>query len=86
MSEIKSFRKKPVVIQAIRWDGEERTHINLIKNGFPNKRSKCFNSIVIDTLEGVMHCDIGDWIIKGVKGEFYPCKHDIFQLTYDEVC
>ena len=39
----------------------------------------------IDTLEGVMHASVGDWIIKGVKGEFYPCKPDIFAATYEAV-
>lgn len=39
--------------------------------------------IAIDTLEGTMRADIGDWIIRGVKGEFYPCKPDIFEATYD---
>jgi hypothetical protein len=41
--------------------------------------------IEIDTLEGVMKAEYGDWIIKGVKGEFYPCKNDIFELTYGKV-
>lgn len=41
--------------------------------------------IGIRTLEGTMHADIGDWIIKGVKGEFYPCKPDIFEATYELV-
>jgi len=40
---------------------------------------------VIVTLEGEMRADLGDWIIKGVKGEFYPCKPDIFEATYEEV-
>ena len=41
--------------------------------------------ILIDTLEGRELASLGDWIIKGVKGEFYPCKPDIFELTYDAV-
>jgi hypothetical protein len=41
--------------------------------------------IQIQTLEGVMEASVGDWIIKGVKGEFYPCKPDIFKMTYEEV-
>ena len=41
--------------------------------------------IAIDTLEGEMHADPGDWIIRGVQGEFYPCKPDIFEATYEPV-
>lgn len=41
--------------------------------------------LVIRTLEGEMHADVGDWIIRGVQGEFYPCKPDIFAATYDAV-
>ena len=41
--------------------------------------------LIIETLEGDMKCSIGDWIIKGVNGEFYPCKPDIFEKTYDKV-
>ncbi|HLE04564.1 MAG TPA: hypothetical protein VI729_08150 [Anaerolineales bacterium] len=59
----KGFRKKPVVIQAIR--------MNV--------------AVDIPTLEGTMRCDPGDWIIRGVKGEVYPCKPDIFEATYEEV-
>lgn len=44
-----------------------------------------YGGIEIDTLEGVMRADPGDWIIRGVKGEFYPCKSEIFEATYDEV-
>jgi hypothetical protein len=39
--------------------------------------------IYLDTLEGTMRADVGDWVIKGVKGEFYPCKPDIFEATYE---
>jgi hypothetical protein len=41
--------------------------------------------VVIETLEGNMTADKGDYIIKGIKGEFYPCKPDIFELTYEKV-
>ena len=77
------YRKKPVVIEAVRWTGENLLEIcnftgrcggELIKNG----------ELYIDTLEGVHHASIGDFIIKGVHGEFYPCKPDIFRKTYTE--
>lgn len=78
------YRKKPVVIEAIRYD---RTNWNEIcewmpvpKNGYGDPTDF---SIVIVTLEGEMKCQKGDWIIKGVKGEYYPCKDDIFRATYE---
>ena len=40
--------------------------------------------IFIETLEGTMKADVGDWIIKGVKGEYYPCKPDVFNMTYEK--
>ena len=58
-----AFRKKPVVIEAIR----------------------TYEPVVIETLEGDMQAQAGDWIIKGVKGELYPCKDDIFRQTYEPV-
>ncbi len=80
------FRKKPVVIDAVRWDGCLDT-----ANVFIGERygadweyaTAPSDDILIPTLEGKMLCHVGDWIIKGVKGEFYPCKDDIFRATYD---
>ena len=79
------FRKKPVVI-----DAEQFTRANIDKcinfvcaNGSAD-HDEAGNSVLrIQTLEGVMRADIGDWIIKGVNGEFYPCKPDIFEKTYE---
>lgn len=83
------FRKKPIVIEAVQWlnkkivcppgplwfaEAEEQGKIRL-----------CGNLLVITTLEGVMEASPGDWIIRGVKGEIYPCKPDIFAATYEEV-
>jgi hypothetical protein len=68
---IKKYRKKPVTIEAIQWDDYESIVIG--------------EGLTIDTIEGIMKADIGDYIIKGVNGEFYPCKPDIFAKTYDEV-
>jgi len=82
------FRKKPVVIEAIRWDGSssELAKINLLA-GVGTRRifAVADNCLKIKTLEGDMLANLGDWIIKGVKGELYPCKNDIFELTYEEV-
>lgn len=83
------YRKKPVVIEAFRlikgeiipqWFIEEwdAGNISLIGN-------EDGMSADINTLEGVMHASPGDYIIKGVHGELYPCKPDIFEATYDKV-
>lgn len=78
---IKKFRKKPVVIEAIRWTGDNQKDIH----PFCNNAYLINNQLMIPTLEGEMEASIGDMIIKGVKGEFHPCKPDIFAETYDEV-
>lgn len=81
---IRKFRKKPVVIEAVEWKGEIDDVIKeFIKDShtFTNDR----RSLIITTLEGEMEALIGDFIIKGVKGELYPCKPDIFWQTYEEI-
>ncbi|WP_042174545.1 hypothetical protein [Streptomyces sp. NBRC 110035] len=82
------FRKKPVEIQAMHlsepntpdsvasWCGGR-----VVGDGVTGHRY----SIEIDTLEGTMRADFGDWVIRGVVGEFYPCKPDIFEATYEPV-
>jgi hypothetical protein len=80
------FRKKPVVIEAMQVTGNNTPEIlEFCPDAYiiGNMESKeCFN---IKTLEGTMLAIPGDWIIKGVKGEFYPCKPDIFEQTYERV-
>ena len=79
---IKKYRKKPVVIEAVQWVGNNLSDIEtFIGRNVKNKET----TIVIRTLEGDMEASIGDYIIKGVNGEFYPCKPDIFDKTYEEV-
>lgn len=82
------YRKKPVVIEAIRFPG------NITLSEFQewltefDPERKCTyveKTLQIKTLEGVMTANIGDYIIQGVKGELYPCKPDIFEATYEEV-
>ena len=80
------YVKKPVVVEAIQMlsDNIEQVYEmlgdNLIIVG-DTDNIKHF----IDTLEGIMELSLGDYVIKGVKGEFYPCKPDIFELSYDKV-
>ena len=76
------YRKKPVVIEAVRWTGSMQPIIDLLGHDLPTGGN---GSIIVMTPEGNMECHIGDWIIKRVKGEFYPCDPDIFELTYEEV-
>lgn len=83
------FRKRPVVIDAWQWLG------NVYEPWLDNKPFVLDNKpfvvdasngkLEIPTLEGTLTASVGDWIIRGVKGEFYPCKADIFALTYEEV-
>ena len=100
------WRKKPVVIEAMRWDGtrqsidaicrwandyrpvEEDPWITYVYTGGLDDVGQILTAtagdyVLIDTLEGLMRAEPGDWIIKGVKGEFYPCKSDIFEATYE---
>lgn len=78
------FRKKPVVIEAVQWLGYNFDEIReFAGDGF--KSFPMSSDICIETLEGNMFANSKDWIIKGVKGEFYPCKPDIFEATYESV-
>ena len=81
------FRKKPVVIKAIQWKGEWTKEFADFAKSVSGRSFHYENkgALYIDTLEGTMKADINDWVIKGVKGEYYPCKPDIFENTYEEV-
>lgn len=80
------FRKKPVVIEAVQWNGDNGEDIGRLngKSDFEQEFSTP-SRLMIKTLEGVMFGEIGDWIICGVQGELYPCKPDIFEVTYEPV-
>lgn len=77
------FRKKPVVIEAFRFDGEPLPEPGI--EGFKLELEDNVFVLRIKTLEGIMTARPGDWIITGVKGERYPCKPDIFDATYEAV-
>ena len=82
---MKQFRKKPVVIEACQLTQDNQLEL-MEWIGIENRKTFWPDGeIDIVTLEGTMRAHPGDWIIKGVKGEFYPCKADIFKATYDEV-
>ena len=77
------FRKKPVVIEAFRWMHDEVPDWwKEMKNLFIHVPT---GEVMISTLEGNVTAQPGDYIIKGVKGELYPCKPDIFEMTYEKV-
>jgi hypothetical protein len=87
------FRKKPVVIEAfqftrqsfwpiVKWIDAERT--TMVEWDYDPKIDDD-TYIVIKTLEGNVKVNLTDWVIQGVKGEFYPCRDDIFRMTYEAV-
>lgn len=78
------FRKKPVVIEAVQWiKGNEEKVGDFMQMELATEYRG--DILIIETLEGTMRADQNDWIIKGVNGEFYPCKPDIFDKTYEKV-
>ena len=78
------YRKKPVEVEAVQYLREKNIHECLDFCSDMNYNAKD-NEYHISTLEGDMKVTEGDYIIKGVQGEFYPCKPDIFLATYEEV-
>jgi len=91
--KIQRFRKKPVVVEVMLFNGKNISEvISWVGNsaerelvGHPKFGNVHSGNLIIHTLEGDHCANIGDWIIKDVKGEFYPCKPDIFKETYEEV-
>ena len=78
-----SYRKLPVVIQAIRWSGDNYSNVCDFMEDKNHSYHERLSDLRIFTEEGPLKATIGDYIIKGIKGEFYPCKHDIFEKTYE---
>ena len=85
--DMMKFRKKPVVIDAIRYgtQGENMLEVAAFIGKHCTEIENTDGTLAIFTLEGSMCASRGDWIIKGVAGEFYPCKPDIFEKTYEAV-
>ena len=79
---VHKYVKKPVIISALQWTGD---NILEMCNFTGKEDSKLLKNdeLYIDTLEGTMHASVGDYIVCGVDGEFYPCKPDIFEKTYE---
>lgn len=82
MNSPQQYTKKPVTITAIKWDGKNTKDV--IAFAPTAWESNSFGkALIIETLEGHLSARIGDYIIKGVAGEFYPCRADIFARTYE---
>lgn len=80
------FRKKPVVVEAVQWTGKNMKEITKLGPKIMALEEDFLDDdITIETLEGKMTAKKGDWIIRGVKGEYYPCKPDIFEATYEAI-
>jgi len=82
---MRKYVKKPVVVEALQWTGENTKEIVAFCTECFSYQKNDVNILVINTLEGTMKASIGDYVIKGIQGEFYACKPDIFLLTYDDV-
>ncbi len=85
------YRKKPVIVDAEQWTGDNLeaivkflgdTHLSYDKHHYMDT-SRIAGGLIIRTLEGEHQAAIGDWIIKGIQGEHYPCKPDVFEETYE---
>lgn len=87
MIAIKAYCKKPIQIKAAQWDGSLQSAQEIQNWVCDNKASMSYfgGILTIMTLEGAMKVSPGDYVIQGVKGEFYPCKPDVFRETYEEV-
>ncbi len=84
---VAAYRKRPIVIEAMQFTDATK---NQVFNWVLGSRFASFDAagnptLVISTLEGDMTASLGDWIIRGVKGEFYPCKDNIFTETYERI-
>ena len=83
------YRKKPVVVEAVQWTGKNPHEIVIFAGDIVRRFCvdfvACSAWLEVGTQDGVVRADCGDYIIKGVNGEFYPCKPDIFEKTYERV-
>ncbi len=81
------YMKKQVIVQAIQWSGDNKKEISsfIDSKNHTFASSEPYDTLIIHTLEGDHRATVGDYIIKGVQGEFYACKPDIFELTYGQV-
>ena len=84
------FRKKPIEVEATNWDGTVKDASRIIDwvlsgGGTARYHDGAADCISVDTLDAVARVFPGDWMVRGIKGEFYPCKPDIFTVTYERI-
>lgn len=79
------FRKRAIVVEAVKWTGANCEEVFAFIGATHEPHDDEIDEVVIPTLEGDMTASIGDWIIRGVQGEHYPCKPSIFEATYEPV-
>lgn len=80
---ITEYRKRPVRIQAVQWTGDNLHEV--LEFAGTSAFVRVEDDLKINTLEGVMNVSVGDYVIRGIAGEYYPCKPDIFEKTYEAV-
>lgn len=78
----KQYIKKPITIEVVQYTGD---NLGEVEKFTDLQANIVCGQLIISTLEGPRIANVGDYIIKGIKGEFYPCKPDIFEQTYEEV-
>ena len=78
------YRKKPAVIEAVRWTGDNFDELEKFAGKFVERGQKN-GELFVNTLEGTIHAKLGDYIIMDIQGEFYPCDSEIFKKTYEIV-
>jgi len=82
---MKKYVKKPVVIEAVQYLTDNHEEVCAFIGDFPHRHIQQDETIIISTLEGEHITRHGDYVIKGIAGEFYPCKPDIFKYSYEEI-
>ena len=79
------YRKKPIVVEALQFDGTNARFIAEMFGWDYAGDTEPSDALVIETLEGDVTAQVGDWVIKGIVGEPYPCRADVFEATYELV-
>lgn len=84
MASVTRWRKRPIVIEAIQYTPATEHAVTDWMRENRSTPTAASDGLIIETLEGAMKASSGDWIIRGVTGEFYPCKPDVFAATYSQ--
>ena len=82
---VRKWVKKPIEVEAVQWTGDNWEEVFDFVGPSVSMRHAPTKTLVVKTLEGEMQAHLGDYIIEGIKDEFYPCRKDIFLSTYEEV-